>query len=107
LRIGFGDDVAAGAGLVAWDDGTPCPMGDALADPLAGVTAAAAALAALHSGRGALLDVSMHDLCAAAATTPATGRRDVIARAPQARRTQKPAAPLGRDTAAVLAEFGP
>lgn len=67
LRAGFGDDIAAGAGLVAWDGARPVPMGDALADPLSGATAAAAAVAALREPSGALLDVSMHDLCAAAA----------------------------------------
>lgn len=105
LRVGFGDDVAAGAGLVAWDECVPCPMGDALADPLTGVTAAGAALAALRNGRGAVLDVSMHDICADAAATHATGPRDVVAVAPTARRPEAPAAPLGRDTAAVLAEI--
>jgi hypothetical protein len=44
-RVGFGDDIAAGAGLVALDDGgAPVFCGDAVADPLAGLTAAALAL---------------------------------------------------------------
>jgi len=60
-RIGFGDDVAAGAGLVAWTDSGPVPAGDALADPIAGVHAAAAVAVALRGERGCLLDVSMHD----------------------------------------------
>ena len=39
-RIGFGDDVAAAAGLVALDDaGDPVFCGDAIADPLTGLTA--------------------------------------------------------------------
>jgi hypothetical protein len=67
MRVGFGDDVAAGAGLVAFDRGDPCPAGDALADPLTGVTAAAAAILALGGSAGCLLDVSMHDVAAAAA----------------------------------------
>jgi CoA-transferase family III len=62
MRVGFGDDVAAGAGLVAWEDGVPYPAGDALADPLAGVSAALAAVTALRAPTGALLDVSMHDV---------------------------------------------
>jgi len=66
-RVGFGDDVAAGAGVVAVLDGVPVPCGDAVADPLAGVHAAAAISAALLSGRGWLLDVSMRDVAATAA----------------------------------------
>jgi hypothetical protein len=66
-RVGFGDDVAAAAGLVAKVDGTPVPVGDAVADPLAGVHAAAATAAALRSGYGYLLDVSMRDTARAAA----------------------------------------
>ncbi len=67
MRVGFGDDVATGAGLVAWVDATPVPVGDAIADPLAGVHAAAAVAMALHGRRGALLDVSMHDVAVRAA----------------------------------------
>ncbi|MBP1327307.1 hypothetical protein JOF28_002539 [Leucobacter exalbidus] len=44
-RIGFGDDVAASAGLIARDhDGSPCFVGDAIADPLAGLFAAASCM---------------------------------------------------------------
>lgn len=68
LRVGFGDDIAAGAGLVGWRNGEPYPVGDAIADPLAGVVGAAAVATALHEGGGALLDLSMHDLAAHAAT---------------------------------------
>jgi hypothetical protein len=65
-RVGFGDDVAAAAGLVATVDGTPVPVGDAVADPLAGVHAAAATAAALHRGHGYLLDISMREAARAA-----------------------------------------
>ena len=61
-RIGFGDDVAATAGLVVQGPEGPYPVGDAIADPLAGVHAAAAAAFALHHHRGALIDVSMVDV---------------------------------------------
>lgn len=57
--IGFGDDVAAGAGLYLVDHDDVLPCGDALADPLAGVAAAAAASEALLEPRSCLLDVSM------------------------------------------------
>ncbi|EAQ00631.1 hypothetical protein JNB_10669 [Janibacter sp. HTCC2649] len=64
--VGFGDDIAAGAGLLA-DADEALPAGDALADPLAGVHGAVAVAAALRSDSGWLLDLSMHDtarLCA-------------------------------------------
>lgn len=63
MRVGFGDDVAAGAGLVAYTQTGPVPVGDAMADPLTGVAAAAAATMQLATGRGALIDTSMHDVC--------------------------------------------
>ena len=63
-RVGFGDDVAAGAGLVARDaDGLPVFVGDAIADPLTGLTAAAAAACA--PAGGALLDIAMSHVVAA------------------------------------------
>ncbi|WP_298514000.1 CoA transferase [uncultured Nocardioides sp.] len=61
--IGFGDDVAAGGGLVREVDGVPVSCGDALADPLSGTAAAAHALAALRAERAQLIDVSMHHVC--------------------------------------------
>jgi hypothetical protein len=63
--IGFGDDVAACAGLVVPDGEDLLPVGDALADPLAGVTAAAAAVDALGSSEARLIDVSMLHVAAA------------------------------------------
>jgi hypothetical protein len=66
-RVGFGDDVAAGAGLVAYDrDGrTPLFCGDAIADPLTGLAAAARALTAPADGGGVLHDIAMSDVVAA------------------------------------------
>jgi hypothetical protein len=59
-RIGFGDDTAAAAGLVALArDGQPGFIGDAIADPLAGLAAANAALNAWQQLRGGLLDISL------------------------------------------------
>jgi crotonobetainyl-CoA:carnitine CoA-transferase CaiB-like acyl-CoA transferase len=64
-RIGFGDDVAASAGLVAHDDrGAPVFCGDAIADPLTGLTAAALALTAPANGSGMLWDLAMTDVVA-------------------------------------------
>jgi crotonobetainyl-CoA:carnitine CoA-transferase CaiB-like acyl-CoA transferase len=64
LRVGFGDDVAAGAGLVALDDAGPIFCGDAIADPLTGLTAAALALTAPADGSGRLWDIAMADVVA-------------------------------------------
>jgi len=61
-RVGFGDDIAASAGLVAYDDhGEPVFCGDAIADPLTGLTAAALALT---TPAGTLLDIAMSDVVA-------------------------------------------
>ncbi|WP_174189934.1 CoA transferase [Nocardia barduliensis] len=57
--IGFGDDIAAAAGLVVADGDDLLPCGDALADPLTGVRAAESASAALLCDRARLIDVSM------------------------------------------------
>lgn len=59
MRVGFGDDCAAAGGLVVWDGNAPRFMGDALADPLTGLTAATLALEALAAGQCGLLDVSL------------------------------------------------
>jgi hypothetical protein len=68
-RIGFGDDVAAGAGLVSWHDDEPAFVGDAIADPLTGLAAAVAVLRSLagraRDGHGRLLDVPMASVVAA------------------------------------------
>jgi crotonobetainyl-CoA:carnitine CoA-transferase CaiB-like acyl-CoA transferase len=113
---GFGDDVAAAAGLVAWDRGEPLPCGDALADPLAGVHAAVATVAALHDSAAHLLDVSMHRVAAAAArpwpagTAPADQAAEQAAEQaaaePRARRPAGRGPRFGEHTGAVLAEFG-
>jgi hypothetical protein len=64
-RVGFGDDVAASAGLVHHDGGDVLPVADALADPLAGVAAASAAADALAAEEARLVDVSMWHVAAA------------------------------------------
>ncbi|HEY7939422.1 MAG TPA: CoA transferase, partial [Acidimicrobiales bacterium] len=75
-RVAFGDVAAAAGGLVAWDEaGAPAFLGDALADPLAGLAAAAAALAALDRGDAGLLDVSMADVAASVARPRRRRRR--------------------------------
>jgi hypothetical protein len=66
-RIGFGDDAAAAGGLVRWERGEPRFLGDALADPLAGLAAAAAALEALGGGRRGLIDIGLAPVAAGVA----------------------------------------
>lgn len=117
-RVGFGDDVAAGAGLVALDgSGEPVFCGDAVADPLTGLTAAVLALTAPP---GTLLDVAMADIVAATLDgTPSTPARaqaggwvvdtpagSVLVEEPQPRATVDDAPAAGADTAAVLRELG-
>ncbi len=123
-RVAFGDDAAVGGGLVVWDDEGPCFCGDAIADPLSGITGAVAVLAALERGGGWSIDVSMADVsagCSGAGTT-------TIARGPVTRPTAvpEPSGPepgglhetrlpqtvpvpvpaLGADTDSVLASLG-
>ena len=120
-RVGFGDDVAAGAGLVARDvDGGPMFVGDAVADPLTGLCAAVAALVSLEGPRARLLDIAMDRVSAVAAraeTGPATvgqqgdgwvvdtptGQHRVLP--PQARSPHGVASPPGRETSEVLGEW--
>lgn len=125
-RVGFGDDVAAGAGLLARDRRGPVFCGDAIADPLTGLAAATLAVTAPADGAGILWDVSMSAVVAAtldgyAAASDAlapTARRaaggwvfdtsagPVPVAAPR-RRTPAGTAPAsGADTPAVLAELG-
>lgn len=62
-RIGFGDDIAASSGLIARDhSGSPAFVGDAIADPLTGLMAAALAMSETPMGAGYLWDLSMADL---------------------------------------------
>ena len=58
-RAAFGDDAAVAGGLVAADDGGPVFVADAVADPLAGMVAAVAALDRFAAGGGWVIDVSM------------------------------------------------
>ncbi|MCH5675605.1 CoA transferase [Streptomyces gilvus] len=124
-RVGFGDDVAAAAGLVAYDErGLPLFCGDAIADPLTGLTAAALALTAPVDGTGVLWDVAMSGVVAgtldpAAPVGPAqparrhrdgwvvdTSEGPVPVAIPQRRTPLREAPCSGADTAAVLRELG-
>ncbi len=103
LRVGFGDDAACAGGLVVWHRGVPMFCADAVADPLSGLTAAAACLDALERGGRWLLDVSMSGVCAAAAGPTLTAARQTEVARPRARPAPGSAPPLGTDTAEVLA----
>jgi crotonobetainyl-CoA:carnitine CoA-transferase CaiB-like acyl-CoA transferase len=100
-RVGFGDCAAVAGGLVAGDDLGPCFLADAVADPLAGLVAAAAVLEALCAGGRWLLDAAMAPMAASAAgpllDVPAgevhpPRAREIIHRAPV----------FGSDTTTVL-----
>src|SRR5690606_10875977 len=66
-RVAFGDDAAAAGGLVKWTAaGEPRFAGDALADPITGLAAAAGALQALKGGGGGLVDAGLGRWAAAA-----------------------------------------
>lgn len=110
LACGFGDDAAAAAGLVAWgSDHRPRFAADAIADPLAGIAAAAAVGDALAAGGRWHLEVSLASVAAGVAPTtrrpwraldPANAPLPVVPAA-------SPTAPgSGADTAAVLARLG-
>ncbi len=64
-RIAFGDDAAVAGGLVDHDVQGPRFRGDALADPLSGLAAAAAALELLADADGGLVEVAMAGVAAA------------------------------------------
>jgi crotonobetainyl-CoA:carnitine CoA-transferase CaiB-like acyl-CoA transferase len=105
-RVAFGDDAAAGGGLVVWREGGPMFCADAVADPTTGLAAANACLNALASGGRWLLDVSMAGVSAELAGPTLPTSPDLAVAPPRARRVVRAAAELGADTAQVLAELG-
>jgi hypothetical protein len=62
--IGFGDDAAVSGGLVEWRGERPVLFADAAADPLTGMTAAAAVTSALASGGRWLIDCNLSGVAA-------------------------------------------
>jgi hypothetical protein len=105
-RVAFGDDAAAAGGLVVWSEEGPLFCGDAVADPLSGVTAADACLTALESGGRWLLDVSMSAVSAGLAGPTVPVPEGIAVDPPRARPVEASAPELGADTALVLSEFG-
>jgi crotonobetainyl-CoA:carnitine CoA-transferase CaiB-like acyl-CoA transferase len=105
-RVGFGDVAAAAGGLIAHDDDGPCFLADAVADPLAGLVAAAAVLEALGVGGRWLIDAAMAPMAASVAG-PLIDVRGLQAQPPRAREDSRPAPRAGADTDAVLGQLGP
>lgn len=124
-RVGFGDDVAAAGGLVCRETaGTPLFCGDAIADPLTGLTAAVLASTAPAGGGGVLWDLAMSGVVAAtlgeddAVPSPAAVRSGdgwvvevedgppVPVALPARREAVGDAAAMGEHTAEVLRELG-
>jgi len=66
--IGFGDDCAVAGGLVEWDGDAPRFFGDAAADPLTGIAAAAAVTTALTLGGRWVLDCNLAGVAAEVAS---------------------------------------
>jgi crotonobetainyl-CoA:carnitine CoA-transferase CaiB-like acyl-CoA transferase len=104
-RVAFGDDAAAGGGLVVWHAGTPMFCADAVADPITGLAAARACLDALAAGGRWLLDVSMAGLSAALAGPTLPVSEAVPVEPPRARPVARVSPELGADTAEVLDEL--
>jgi len=69
-RVAFGDDAAVAGGAAVAAGGTDHPVFvlDAVADPLSGLSGAAATVDALAAHRGAVIDVAMRDVVAGALT---------------------------------------
>ncbi|WP_135451532.1 CoA transferase [Mycobacterium sp. DL99] len=57
--VAFGDDAAVSGGLVGYREGAPVFSGDAIADPLTGLHAAAAVASSRERGGGELIEFSM------------------------------------------------
>jgi hypothetical protein len=94
-RVAFGDDAAVAGGLVHWRGAEPQFLGDAIADPLAGVTSARAVEEAVGRGGGVLIEVSMAAVAAGYAALP------VVDVAPLLPPAVPAAATLGADNASV------
>lgn len=106
-RVGFGDDTAVAGGLVGRSDGSPVFLSDAVADPITGLTAAAAVVELAERGARGLVDVALARVAASMANMAGD---DVVAPrhpavAPRVRSCSGRPLPLGRDTDAVLREF--
>ena len=109
-RVAFGDDAAVAGGLVVHDDRGPCFCADAVADPLAGLVAAAACLDAYLDTRTSpdrwLLDVSMSRVAGHFAGPGLAAPTGTVAARPEPPRPTVPGPRLGEHTAAVRSDLG-
>jgi hypothetical protein len=105
-RVGFGDVAAVAGGLCSGDAGGSCFLADAVADPLAGLVAAAVVLEAWSSGGRWLLDVGLAPLAASVAGSPLEVA-GLETRLPRVRPVGGAAPALGADTVSVLSELAP
>lgn len=96
-RVAFGDDAAVAGGLTTGPADAPSFCGDAIADPLTGLHAAQAVLAAARRGGGELIDIAMAAVAAGYAHLSQEDPTSLRA-APQIHRA---AADLGADNATV------
>ena len=120
--VAFGEDAAAAAGVTAATATPPLFCGDALADPLAGIHAAFAAMAFWQGGGGVLVDISLRDIAAHCLSFYPGVNRGLVAmrrgewrlvyndcelevKFPAMRRPASPAVAFGSDTQAILNEF--
>ncbi len=101
--IGFGDDAAVAGGLVTE---RPSMIADAVADPITGLTAAAAVVQLIGQGGRWLADVALSRVAASMNDREGGARPLADPVPPTVRRSPGAPLPLGRDTAAVLAELG-
>jgi crotonobetainyl-CoA:carnitine CoA-transferase CaiB-like acyl-CoA transferase len=97
-RVAFGDDAAVAGGLVGYRADGPVFVGDAIADPLTGLTAAAVIIDALSHGGGVHIEVAM---AAVAATYAADGAGAVTPADPVLPTGAPRASQLGADNADV------
>ncbi|WP_395308963.1 CoA transferase [Mycobacterium sp. AMU20-3851] len=97
-RVAFGDDAAVAGGLVEYHCDGPVFVGDAIADPLTGLHAAAAVSDALARGGGELIELSMASTAAGYA-----GFVGGAVREPTVPEQGPPASPLGADAHTVEA----
>jgi crotonobetainyl-CoA:carnitine CoA-transferase CaiB-like acyl-CoA transferase len=117
--VGFGDDTATAAGLVVDSADGPMFIGDAIADSLAGLMAAASAFACLAAGGGFLVDASLFAASAFVANAPRLEEQTTVerrngawvlhgdgwlepVREPQAMPFREHARSLGADTGAIM-----
>lgn len=108
-RVALGDDAAAAAGLVTGEEevGPPLFCADAAADPITGLHAAVAALAAVAGGTGGTVDIAMREVVGHVLSfrRPAQPADTVSVAPPRSRTPNQTAAAMGADTDAVLAEL--